>query len=846
MPSKVYRSFLTFAAPDELLVRVMETVKKDGLKEARKGNIAKLEIAKKSYRDDIIIGDLYIIPASVCNKPEEFPHALLMSSIVAKFDQDDKVDAKMGMLESSLKVDKNVLKIAKELLFGGKDGFLLAFSPAWGGVSDVKTLLYDEDSLYSDLRDKVFAAMYDPSLSSAFEQIKALSHPYRVEAIPLQQHIFKVPTYGQAYPEIEKGSETEDKELPKTEITSANIGKDAWKSLKIATEFRTIASSLVPKDKKANKIRLTASRLSEVSENFLEPGEIEVFNDLGSDLDTKVSSETGLRNRMDYGEPGSKETVGPELVDGPDPKKADKEENTKVVVEMPKEDFVKEHKKLVDVLEHGSDEEQRQEGEEQGAELKKVEASEEEEGVQREEVCSMDANDWFLHEDGELVKPELTENEKTQDQIYASKKATKTASSKKSSKPKRALTLLVPGQVLDGFYPDVADDLDYNPAGREETHSPGPEELQMNMQKEDDGQSTKGPAGIGLGPSQTEGAPLRKEFNLRGPGFINQFYTVHDDVNPESLVMRSASKKASAEDNQAKLSSLLKLICGQVAAALMTGFQITKKPLFTEVPTEWIVDLHLLEEDSMMLNQGSYILKGQTTGGSGIKFLAESLNDTQLTEALNGAWAQAAVWNEGEDGSGFAYEIFVRAEKLDIDLMQLIVKYVIKSRKDEDIQKLASSKKILAKESSKFAKEDKDLLKSYNIKGSKQASEADKEFKQNVDANKGSDLEKVYKLYKSNQYARAKKHYELLKPELKSLVPDVIASIITGEVVENKEAPAEISEPLPEPAPELESMSKPSQEVTEPVTETPELNKEPEQTPEAEPTVKASLLRKKK
>jgi hypothetical protein len=854
-----------------MIAQVAEAIKTQGAKEANKGNVAKLEICKKSYREDIVIGDIYVVPASVCKKAENFPIALLASGVFSSLNQEEAIEARLQFLASE-DMSKDTLKMAKEMLFTNSNGEvcdLVVFHPAWANISDIKVIHFNEDTLFLDLRDKVFCAMYNPALSNSFEQIKALTGAFRVESIPLQQHVFKTPSYGNAYPELGKGSEVEAEDIKVSLGEGKSIGKDALKDLKIKTTFRLIASSLVKAEVQRKKIRLSAAHIEELEESIMEPEELKLFSKIEDILDTKtkISAETGLRNRPDYGASGSKETVGPEMVDGPDPKKAsddveadakmvtkylrvelrkmdksgdesqgpryEKMQNdlltledwilsggkngsldvqhiiqdyysnmpsasdeiaqvkglpgaltladdhgAKIVVEMPADEFIEEHKKLVDVLEEGTDEDQFAEGEDQKDELKRVESADSDEyrvdtwferdraqvtlykgdteiaswsdeevgelvedgylnpndwlgsaieyaqmhGLLKEasseeilrEELPMSADDWFQHEEEEEKKPvtasadgnwgvqwsefnkkdQVVNKERTFSTEKAREKFTKGLSDKNNfrrfeawSDPpvdkkesfleKKAFTLMVPGQVLEGFYPEMAEQLAIQPVGREFTHSPTPEMLQMQLEKTDEGDATKGPAGMGLGPSQPQGAPLRKELNLRGPGFTNMFNAPHDDINPSSLLMASkkASKTASAE-NKVKLADVLKRICGQIAATLVSGFQVTQKPLFTDTPMEWTLRLNDLETGLLLANAG--ILPVDQTG-FGFKALADGLNDTDMIDALNGAWAQAAVWND-EGDAGFTYEVFVRAEKLDIETMTLKVKYIIKKK----------------------------------------------------------------------------------------------------------------------------------------------------------------------
>lgn len=1076
MPTRAYRTFKAFGVPDELLVLVANTIRKEALKETKKGNLARLEISKKSYREDIVIGDLYIIPPSVCKDADDFPVAFLASGLFSKLNQEEKIDAKMHHVLGT-KMDKDSLKLAKEMLFtvDGKEVTLMAFLPAWGSMWDIRLIPLDDATLEIDLRDQVFSAQWNPALSSAFEQVKALSTPYRVEAIPLQQNIFKIPSYGNNYPVMEKAGDVSHEQG--TIKAEPSIGDKAKKELGLRSAIKMVASKLVKAEPPVPKIRLTAAHLEEVEKSVLDPEEIKVLDTLDKDVEQKAGSDfkksnigdskdevfgdaaennlatksqithnintaspkkrqpiynknyqgpAGLRRQHDYGEPGSKENLDPKLVQSSDKQALDRDHDDKpgygaetvadrimdtnyfqdrvaaaqdlkevvnVIIRMLKEniasvipnyydeapDFgavvenilaeivdpesgwtvppswlaeyqqmmesnqlykrvmkeddtplpeynlddndkkilqdmgikgskkkattkqitdafrdmmekmrerelnpdtkfhkvdkpsrvkhkdvmtknlalegsadtdefchnpnckkeikgakhnyrgaaycseecISDHKKYEDEspakeagtprlsgfalkilkstylkdilakthepkmiehylrkgiknsegknllavpdarvedaiqdvieelydqgdldttpddpetleLEHPVTEDDKQTLRDMGIKAKKA-LQEQEEPIVREEL-PMSADDWFQH-DHEEVCLEQAENEKVTEELTKEANYNLTDAARqviqfqreeeanggeadldtkvmdmaealgldpdeldtevhrllKTSSKKLSFTLLLPGQIYEGFYPELIGDNMYYP---EVHHDPTPEDLQMNLKKKDDGEATKGPNGMGLGPSMSEpsqGIPLRKELNLRGPSFQNTFYSVHDDIDPSGLVMGSLNKKAGKEEAQSRLAALLKLVCGEIAGALMTGFSMTKRPMYTEIPTEWKVDLKELEMVNLSTAGGGFMMREQTPTGSGLRFIIDQLNDSEIAQAINSAWAQAAVWND-DGGKGFVYEVFVRAEKLDIDELSLTVKYIIKKNEDDDIVKMAKVK----------------------------------------------------------------------------------------------------------------------------------------------------------
>lgn len=1023
MPSRVYRTFKAFGASDEVISLVADSIKKEGMKEANKGNIGRLEVCKKSYREDIVVGDVYIVPPSVCKSAEDFPTALLASGIIKKMNIEEAIELKENLLAST-EVSKDTLKLAKKALFTdheGKEAVLIVFMPAWGGIYDAQAFPYNEETIYNDVRDIIFAAQFDPSLSSCFEQVQALDKPYRVEAIPMQQNIFKVPAIaGENYPVLAKGEEVvrEEQAITPAEPT---IGKDALKDLKIKVpkkaaitkNFISMAASIVPSNAKRAKIRLNSAHFQDLEKAVLDDKELQVFNTLKEDVEEKTASpdvfsenkcpecstdlvgiskpkfcpecgkklstasqkvysetsqgDTGLRNRPDYGEPGSKENPDMKLV----------QSSTKVLdgeVEMPKKEFIQEHKKLVDTLKHPSKEKLQEELKEQGGELKKMEASKKayadtdqychnpichklikgkpvkahgvsycseacvkehdksendseaieaskksagktaanskllkkkgyddygthnsftvdkyynsiieskllqdiletttdsemitrllkkgikdpmtgksalestnrninlairmvvdelisggeiphpaqqqmpqiteedkkelhnlgiqgkkkesldydplkrkpvsedhsydtsrdhmtqnkpeklDSGFNGDENSSadtavekdasaekpfrdrhMDADDWFLGEnDYNVLEENESENTKDTEELNKEKPKDLIHSTKKE-----AFTLLVPGQVLEGFYPELAEELTYKPVGEELWHSQTPEELQGEELLDSQGEAgdsansgRKSPIDNG---TEYQGVPLRKELNLRGPAFSDTFYAPHDDVNLQGLRLSSLKKKASKEENKAKLAAFLKLVVGDIAASFIMGFRATQKPVLTDIPTQWNVDLTATER-MYLLPTGGFMAMDQESAGLALGYLVKELNDSDISEILNDTYAQAAVWNGSEDG--YVYEVFVRAEKLNIDSRVLTVTYINKKNESKEIIKTAKEHEGV--------KQLKDLAKQYN----------------------DQDLDKIHKLIKTKQHSKARKHYELYKH--KDKLPDTVKAL---------------------------------------------------------------------
>jgi len=144
MPSKIMRTFTIQAVPDAILNAVVSAVE-EGVKKAKKsGNIQRLELTKKGYRLDLVFGELFVVPPSVCASAEDFPAILLKSSLVHGLNAEEAVEFKFATQDGNATLHKEVLKRAKELFKNkeGKEVCLLAFAPTWAHSSSFRTFVY--------------------------------------------------------------------------------------------------------------------------------------------------------------------------------------------------------------------------------------------------------------------------------------------------------------------------------------------------------------------------------------------------------------------------------------------------------------------------------------------------------------------------------------------------------------------------------------------------------------------------------------------------------------------------------------------------------------------------------
>jgi len=270
-----------------------------------------------------------------------------------------------------------------------------------------------------------------------------------------------------------------------------------------------------------------------------------------------------------------------------------------------------------------------------------------------------------------------------------------------------------PGQVLKEFYPEIQHEIvDYpnssnqpmsgagNPeivgdAGHElegildsaldtsiveMIQLPGdvtePEAMPMAASKRAyDYAPTKPGGAMGIGrdgkPEVLEGVPLRKENDIRGEMFTDEFYGQYQGIPGAALNV--ASQKVAQADEAAQFSKFLKMVCGEIAATMIAAFKVTTRPLLDKVPGIGELQLDTIEQGS------SAPPMGQTTQGGRVKYLMGKLSDSEIQTAVNEAWAQGAVWHDGDNG-GFIYEVFVRPETIDTESMKLKYKFVAGTR----------------------------------------------------------------------------------------------------------------------------------------------------------------------
>jgi hypothetical protein len=891
MAQNVVKSYNAFRVNEGLLAKVVEAIKSGETMARRSGVLRTFEVSYHAHREDLVLGHISLVPAKLADNFEDFPAALLYGAVIKSFKGEDVADlyhAKIGESEFDEYDHVNMQKI-KDQLFKDVDGVyrtLVVFQPAWTGARDVITFHFirKDELLLQAVRHMIYSAYYDPALSNGFEamsnDLETLSHDV-TDVTPKLNFPFLAESLLKEYPEL----------VPAEDVDGVNPLTQYPHFLAFGVTDTKTAGARRP------KTVLAADTVGDVAEEILEPGEKAVIDQLGQDLaaivdkvaepielaeSTPVTGETeipavddvktaktidgtdatGLRNKPDYGEPGSytsdaqermflwcdtdegkwrvlnnsgerlfsttKKDEAQAFIDANKGKKAatidgsdatglrnkpdygepgsytsdaneasianTKEEKTaadhqttyagwkstikkqhpeahfegdkgicqafktkggkgvgewdgdkgsvyKAAEAKPirKQVLAKDYALLLEVPSKGKIafvavsptghveipgfaqghlafknpavfpasfrvacakffEDRKKEASRKKADVPltfdeiwnevtedlgeapqvPVKLPSDQPAAESSEPAAESSEP--SNAPGESpVAPTEPAAEPTNELPFEKKQdeEEKQAAAKKRAAKVAAFNIFNPAMgVIDEFYPELE---------HEEVDSPNdghtPMELDRALDALPDGKylpsSPAGALGIGdQGKAQVlDGIPLRQENDIRGYGFSDEFYGQTEGISPKAFVaswqvLVPISKKASPSDWADQFGHFLKGVIGEVAAAFIAAFKVTQRPLMSKVPGVGKVQLDQYEQPSALPN-GNLI-----DVGSRVRFLAEKLNDSDLQEVINNAWAQSSVWNTSEDG-GYTYEVFVRASKFDRDTLALSYEFVV-------------------------------------------------------------------------------------------------------------------------------------------------------------------------
>ena len=271
------KSFQSFAVSEGLLAKCVEAVKM-GVKNAQSsGDVQSLELFIIGFRQNISIGRLFIISPKVCSNHKDFPIALLYGTFVREFnlgeETADYITNKIGESEFDSEYTKADFDSIKERIFYDEESKeykpLILFAPNWSNVREYIGFKYtdDEGKLANLLRHLVFAAYYNPAVSSAFDALMTTvdTHKFDVTDItPKLSYPFLSENPLRAYPDL--------------------IKQAGWAR---------------------SKVYLTRKTADEIAQEMLEPAELNVFEALDMALTEATLPETdSMEEVADFKGPG--------------------------------------------------------------------------------------------------------------------------------------------------------------------------------------------------------------------------------------------------------------------------------------------------------------------------------------------------------------------------------------------------------------------------------------------------------------------------------------------------------------------------------------------------------------
>jgi hypothetical protein len=140
--------------------------------------IQSLDVSRRGLRQDLYVGKLMVIPASVMDEMDKIPDPLLKGAVIRLFDGEDASYLEMHRLSTSEFDNLTPKEVSeyKDKVFKdseGKLGCIVIFQPAWGNVRDLHAFRFTKEipKLTLLVRHLVFSAYYNPSLSALFDTL---------------------------------------------------------------------------------------------------------------------------------------------------------------------------------------------------------------------------------------------------------------------------------------------------------------------------------------------------------------------------------------------------------------------------------------------------------------------------------------------------------------------------------------------------------------------------------------------------------------------------------------------------------------------------------------------------
>ena len=133
---KVEKSFSTLGLADGILDGVLARVIEAEKKAKSSREIQTIDVSRRGLRQDIYVGKVMLIPASIMDEPDKIPDPLLKGAILSLFDGEEAALLTSHQLATNEfdKLNTQDFPGYKDRVFRGDDGKLcciVLFQPEW-------------------------------------------------------------------------------------------------------------------------------------------------------------------------------------------------------------------------------------------------------------------------------------------------------------------------------------------------------------------------------------------------------------------------------------------------------------------------------------------------------------------------------------------------------------------------------------------------------------------------------------------------------------------------------------------------------------------------------------------
>lgn len=671
------------------------------------GKIYRLAVYMKGEREDLQFGDVYTVPAAVCNSQDRFPRTLLKRFVAKGLTVEQNIE--LNFPETGFEISKDVLKAAKDKIFTDEKGdqrTLIVFVPAWHNSSEFSGFFFDEDPevFEGQVVNNVFT-VYQPSFASSVEHVVNQSSSVFLKLIG-DDFSRGMETIKNVWPDLANACYPQFNEVeaitpemkikasanrPTIRMTSSYLGLVAAsmpeieeailddKELEVLTQVENHFEEVVDTDldshlePDAGTSHVVRRELPPMDTDV--PGPVDEFPEgviaaLKSQLPLMKAMfprmaaevESGLRDRPDYGSPESKEGVSmtaggyPGGGTDPDDPYGDNPYN------VPGTEHTAGINPHTYMIEPNSGE----------IRVRMMNAASKFNGVVDAEnpltitfESGFAAADFMRKFDKYIVdKAKVASIHETVANFLGNK---------------QAISWLKNDGAVEEFYPQaIGENVNYLSPESGKKISPY---LDLRNQK-DQGSLPVGPGGNAVTPEQ-QGIPLRREMQRKGLDYYFSFYAPQDVLDAQYISVAASGKMAMRKiaDITTTPAELAKALLTKVLSDFVCVFTGNIKffdRVLLDTPIDTRISLHDYLVAKIPTSDGSVQGRMDTAGLLSRGF--DNINDSDLADLLTNSWAKSSVIIPdpiAPEGKRESVQVYARAETINMETKELTIRYIV-------------------------------------------------------------------------------------------------------------------------------------------------------------------------